>query len=207
LEEQETVAQEMSHRLKNLFAMTDGMIHGSAKSADTPQAMAGALSGRIHALASAHSLVRRKISDLSTSPATTDLNDLIRAVVGAHVSANGRDASSIRLDGPPVSCGDHASNGIALVIHELATNASKYGALKNEDGSIEIGWQILGDKVVLKWEESGGPPIESAPTLNGFGSTLMQRTIKGQFRGVLQRDWRPHGLAVMVTLSLSRMST
>ncbi len=94
LEEQETVAQEMSHRLKNLFAVTDGMIRGSARNAQSPAAMADALSGRLHALASAHSLVRRKVSDSGAILDEKDLGDLIRAVVSAHEAGYEREPIS-----------------------------------------------------------------------------------------------------------------
>lgn len=206
LDEQETVAKEMSHRLKNLFAMTEGMIYASAKNAETPDAMAQALSGRLHALASAHSLVRRKVSDIGSASETTDLGDLIRAVVKPFERAGGRAALRFRIDGPSMSCGGHATNGVALLIHELATNADKYGALKEKNGRIDVTWACDGDKLALKWEETGGPLIEREPTTRGFGNVLAQRTVAGQFRGTLERDWRHEGLAVMMTLGLDRLS-
>ena len=206
VEEQETVALEMSHRLKNLFAVTDGMIRGSAKNAESTTAMADALSGRIHALASAHSLVRRKVSEIGAAPGTTDLENLIRTVVSAHALARNLDVSPFMIDGPQISCGDHASNGISLVVHELATNAVKYGALKKEGGRIDIGWQTVGDKLNLTWDETGGPLIRRAPATSGFGTTLTQRIVRGQFRGILECDWRPQGLAVTMTLALDRLS-
>lgn len=130
LEEQETVAKEMSHRLKNVFAMADGMIRVSARNAATPAAMAQALSGRLHALANAHALVRRKISDIGSEPPATDLHDLIQAIVKAHEPSEDELPSPFAIAGPAIACGDHATNGIALLIHELTTNAAKYGAAR-----------------------------------------------------------------------------
>ena len=206
LEEQEIVAQEMSHRLKNLFAVTDGMIRGSARSAKSPAAMAKALSGRLHALASAHSLVRRKVSDSGTVLDEKDLGDLIRAVVSAHELGSEHSASQFHIDGPAVSCSDHASSSLALLIHELATNASKYGALNDTSGRVTITWKPKGPMLDLTWTENGGPIIRSAPVQGGFGTTLAQRLVKGQFGGVLSRDWRPEGLSVAMTLSISRLT-
>lgn len=206
LEEQETVAQEMSHRLKNMFAVTDGMIRGSARNAESPAAMATALSGRLHALASAHSLVRRKVSDSSAISDQKDLGDLIRAVVSAHEPASGRRASPVHIEGPAFSCSDHACSGLALIIHELATNAVKYGALKGSKGRITITWKTIGPMLHLEWSEKGGPVIKSAPTRSGFGSILAQRTVKGQFGGVLSRNWRLHGLSITMTLSIARLT-
>ena len=206
LEEQETVAKEMSHRLKNLFAMTDGMIHASARNADTPDAMAEALSGRIHALASAHSLVRRKVSELGSASEVIDLGELLRAVLRPHDRVDEHGLSRFSIEGTPISCGDHATNGVALFIHELATNAAKYGALKTKNGRIRVAWSQETDKLALTWEETGGPRIESAPTTSGFGSVLAQRIVTSQFRGRLERDWRPEGLMVTMVFRLDKLS-
>lgn len=207
LEEQETVAREMSHRLKNLFSITDSMIRGSARNADSAAAMADALSGRLHALASAHSLVRRKVSDSGSISDQKDLGDLIRAVVSAHEADADSGVSPFHIDGPAVRCSDHASSGLALIIHEFATNASKYGALSDPNGRISIDWEVEGPMLRLIWMESGGPTIDSEPLRRGFGSALAQRTVKGQFGGALTRDWRPQGLCITMTLSVARLST
>ena len=206
LEEQETVAQEMSHRLKNMFAVTDGMIRGSVRNAESPAAMADALSGRLHALASAHSLVRRKVTDSGANSDRKDLGDLIRAVVSAHEPASGRSASAVHIEGPAISCSDQACSGLALIIHELATNAVKYGALKRPKGRITVTWKTVGPMLHLEWSEKGGPVVKSAPTRTGFGSILAQRTVKGKFGGVLNREWSPHGLSITMTLSVARLT-
>lgn len=206
LEEQETVAEEMGHRLNNLFAVAEGMIRGTARNAESPAAMAEALSGRLHALAGAHSLVRRKAGGSGGIPDEKDLGDLIRAVMSPHEMGVERSASPFHIEGPAVNCSGHASSGLALIIHELATNASKYGALKEAEGRIAITWQTKGPMLHLKWTENGGPVIESVPTRRGFGSILAQRTIKSQFDGVLSRDWSPQGLSVTMTLSIARLA-
>ncbi|CAN5146607.1 HWE histidine kinase domain-containing protein [soil metagenome] len=207
LEEQETVAKEMSHRLKNVFAMADGMIRVSAKNAATPEEMAQALSGRLHALADAHALVRRKVSDIGSAPPATDLGDLIHAIVKAHEPPDDDGLSPFSIEGPAIACGDHATNGIALVVHELATNAAKYGALHNKAGRIAIRWTIDDAQLVLTWTETGGPAVLATPDHSGFGTTLAARTLAGQFRGSIDRDWRPGGLAVTMRLSLDRIGS
>lgn len=206
LDEQETVAKEMSHRLKNLFAMTDGMIRATARSADTPASMAEALSGRLHALARAHSLVRRKVSDIGSAPEATDLGELIRAILEPHARVDQQGVPAFCIEGAPLDCGNHASNGLALVIHELATNAAKYGALSHKDGRIRIGWSRKANRLELNWEETGGPPIEGAPTGSGFGTVLAQRTVEGQLRGKVEWSWRYEGLAVTMVFRIDRLS-
>lgn len=207
LEEQETVAREMSHRLKNLFAVTDGMIRGSARNAKSPAAMANALSGRLHALASAHSIVRRRVSDSGAITDERGLSDLIRAVVSAHEPRSKRRASPFQVRGEAITCSAHASSGLALIFHELATNASKYGALKNTAGRIAITWEVMGAMLHLQWSETGGPPIGSVPAQSGFGTLLVQRTIKGQFGGAVSREWDPKGLSVKMTLLVARLTS
>jgi two-component sensor histidine kinase len=196
----------MGHRLSNLFAITEGMIRGTARSAESPAAMAESLSGRLHALASANALVRRKVGDSGAIVEKKDLGDLVRAVVGPHAMAVESHGPPLRIEGPAVSCSDHASSGLALIIHEFATNASKYGALKNPGGRISISWEVKGAMLHLDWTESGGPPIESTPTRRGFGSMLAQRTVKSQFGGEIARDWSRQGLSITMTLSLARLA-
>ena len=129
LAEQQTLAQEMSHRVKNLFAMTTGLVRLSAKDAGTKDDLVRLLSGRLRALADVHALVRRDFgAQHSAAPRSSDLGDLIRTIVQPYEKGDSGSKSRISIDGPPVSCADHAINGIALVLHELATNATKYGA-------------------------------------------------------------------------------
>lgn len=195
LGEQELLAREMSHRLKNLFAMTDGMIHGSARKAESVQELATALSGRLHALADAHSLVQRD-AGATGSGKTIDLADLIRDVVKAHELA-GDGGSRIAVEGPRVPCGEHATNGVALMIHELATNAAKYGALAVPAGRVEIDWRLDGGRLILRWAESGGPRV-AQPVRTGFGTSLIAMTAERQFHGKIGYDWAPEGLAVTI---------
>jgi two-component sensor histidine kinase len=206
LDEQETLTQEMSHRLKNLFAMTDGMIRMSARGATTKSELAEVLSGRLHALASAHALVRRDLRDIGPLPRASQLDALLRAIVKPHEDCSDTARSRFSMRGPAIGCGDHATNGMALVFHELATNAAKYGALSVDEGHVDVSWQQREGKLVLRWVERGGPPIESPPRNSGFGNKLTQTTVVGQFGGTLEYDWQPAGLAVTISLPVERLS-
>lgn len=79
--------------------------------------------------------------------------------------------------GPDVALGDHATNGVALVLHELATNAAKYGALSRDGGTVAVSWTIEGPELVLTWQEQGGPLVGGAPATLGFGSHLVKETV------------------------------
>jgi two-component sensor histidine kinase len=205
LDEQETLTQEMSHRVKNLFAITDGMIRGTARGAADKNEMAHALSGRLHALASAHTLVSRKLHEVGRVPRVGDIETLIKAVVAPHEHTDLGLPSRFALEGPHVDCGDHAINGVALVFHELTTNAVKYGALSNEQGRVDIRWTLDGDMLDLRWREHDGPAVVAAPTTNGFGSTLVRKTIAGQFGGSVDYDWAEGGLTVAMRLPLAKV--
>jgi two-component sensor histidine kinase len=111
------------------------------------------------------------------------------------------------VEGPEVRVGSNTTTSLALVLHELATNAAKYGSLSNTEGRLHIRWQIAeGEVVDLVWTEAGGPPIAAAPGFEGFGSQLSQRSIAGQLGGTLSRDWRPDGLRVHMRMPMDRLT-
>ena len=110
---------------------------------------------------------------------------------------NGIDAlgeDQFKIEGPPIRLGDRATNGFALVLHELATNAAKYGALKVSTGSVQVAWRLENGHLLLTWQERGGPAIDGGPTKQGFGSVLSRNTVVDQLRGTLRHDWHPTGL-------------
>jgi two-component sensor histidine kinase len=206
LDEQETLAREMSHRVKNLFSMIDALIRISGKGMVSADEMTKLLSGRLHALASAHALVRRSFSPAGQLPQSSDLKALIGAIVAPHERPQGDGVARFSTHGPPIECGEHATNGIALVCHELTTNAAKYGALTTEEGAIDVSWWRRDDVLVMHWLECGGPQIEEPPEKSGFGSALAQATIVRQFGGTLDCAWRRTGLAVTVTLPIEKLA-
>lgn len=205
LEQQEILTREMSHRLKNVFAIVDGMIRISDRSTTSKADLVQMLSGRLHALAAAHSLVRRGFSEVHE--AVSDLRALLKVIVEPHdvVSADGRGKFS--FDGPGIMCGEQAVNGLALIFHELATNAAKYGVLGRGSGRIDVGWRLRDADLVVTWLEQGDMAIEAAPQHKGFGSTLLESTVTRQFQGSVEHDWRPDGLVVTIALPLSRLET
>ncbi len=197
LDDQQTLTKEMSHRVKNVFAVADGMIRVSAKNADSPQKMAEDLSARMHALAIAHSLVRRSFADVQAG--TTDLSALVLAILSPHALETNLD-----IQGPLVPVAEHATNGLALIFHELATNSAKYGALSRH-GTVKVTWQAEGEHLTIRWEEAGGPAIAAPPSKKGFGSALVERTTLSQFGGTIHCDWKPSGLHVIMCVALGKL--
>ncbi len=199
LEAQERLTHEMSHRVKNLFALTDAMIRQTAKGSETKEAMANALVGRLGALASAHSLVLR---DAAATSEAVDLQKLIAAVATPHDHEALPEKARIRISGPQLACNEQNASSIALVFNELATNAVKYGALGGAEGRVDISWAIKGETVHFDWSEHGGPAPEK-PSRTGFGSKLVELTVVRQLEGTLAYDWQPGGLAASVSLPRS----
>lgn len=204
--EQETLTNEMGHRVKNLFSIVGGMIRVSARAATTSQEMEESLSGRLAALAAAHAVVRRTFDDKGIAGQASQLDEIIRTILRPHAGPWIFGQDPIKVEGPPVLLGDRATNGLALVLHELATNAAKYGALKGEAGSLQVCWHLDDGRLVLTWQERGGPAINGEPNKQGFGSVLSKNTVVGQFGGILRHDWNPAGLMVKITIPVDRLS-
>lgn len=183
-QQQETLAREMSHRVKNLFALANGMIRITARNVETKDQLVEKLTGRIQALADANALVRRSFSD--TLPERVDLSELLRRILRPH------DHGKSSIEGPPLSIGERATNGLALIFHELATNAAKYGALSVEGGSVAVVWTAHETELHLQWREADGP-VTKQPQNDGFGTRLIAMTVQG-FGGSIRYSWRHEGL-------------
>jgi two-component sensor histidine kinase len=157
----------------------------------------------LHALAAAHSLVRPSFSD--AQGAASSLAELLSIVIEPHEPPAIAGKRRLSIGGPPVLCSGKSVNGLALVFHELATNAAKYGALCNDTGRVDVVWQIDDDDLGITWSEDGGTQIPSPTAPKGFGSTLVEATVIRQFGGTLSYDWRPTGLSVNIVVPLSRL--
>lgn len=196
-EARQLLLRELNHRVKNLFTIATGMISMTARSATSPQEMAVTLKGRLMALAKAHALIRIGESGVD-APREVPLEALLREILRPHLDAGRRD--QVRLNGPEVLLGERTSTGLALILHELATNAAKYGALAAADGRLAVGWRVEGERLRLDWTEhlpAGGVTRPSQP---GFGSSLAQSTVRGQLRGTIAVDWADSGIAIALEM-------
>lgn len=196
LEDQEMLTQEINHRIKNLFAVTDAIITMARRETQTKDEMADAVLGRVRALSDATSLVRPSIG-VRSLPRRVGLNDLITTILSPFGPPT--------LSGPEIRLGEHATNSLALILHELATNAAKHGALSNHCGGVGVAWKVEREHLNLTWEEAGGPAV-APPSNKGFGSTLLERTI-ASCGGALEHVWSPRGLTVRITIPSDRLST
>ena len=110
------------------------------------------------------------------------------------------------LEGPGIRLGARATTALALVLHEFATNAAKYGAFSGDGGCVSVRWSQRGDALALQWRETGGPEIAAEPTRQGFGSTLARDTIVRQLEGTFTLHWRKEGLAADFVLPLAMLA-
>ena len=208
LHHQEMLTREMSHRVKNLFAIAIGMVSISAKSAATSEDMAKTLSGRLNALARAHDLVCRGVQADGEIIREATLTGLLEAIFQPYADLAPTGAlKRIVINGPDLVIGERVLTSLALVLHELATNAAKYGALSLGEGLVHVTWHIAGGNLLLRWEEHKGPRIEKTPTSEGFGSILVRRSIVGQLGGELDYIWKPEGFSAFISIPMERISS
>ncbi|HEV2363142.1 MAG TPA: chemotaxis protein CheB [Caulobacteraceae bacterium] len=203
-QQQKLLLREMDHRVKNLFAIVGGMVTLTARSAATPRDLAETVQGRLDALASAHRLVMPQQGH-KTPHAT--LEELVRAILAPYIEPARADGHPrVEIDGPEVSVGNDTATGLALVIHELATNAAKYGALSVSGGHVGVSWSTANGRLCLSWQEAGGPLVNGAPSHEGFGARLARRSVKGQLGGDMVVHWNPDGLAVVISAPMERLA-
>ena len=203
------LTRELNHRVKNLFAVVAGMIGLTARTAATPKAMAAALRSRVQALASAHALIQPAITGETIETADVTLQTLAAAILEPHMRGA---ADAVTLSGPPVPLKPNVASSLALVLHELATNAAKYGALSTPDGRLAIEWSVERDDdgqrdtdLRVTWSETGGPTISAPPDRKGFGSTLIDMTVRGQMNGSIHSEWDEKGVRHDLRLPLDRL--
>ena len=199
-ERQQLLLREMSHRVKNLFALTGSVVALSARSAETAREVVDLARERLTALARAHALT---FSDSETAPQPTTLHSLVRAIVAPfdqpeepRIAISGVDA--------PVSGG--AVTALALLLHEFATNAAKYGALSSEGGTIAIHCAEVDENIVVTWTERGGPPVVPPGEHEGFGGVRSRLAVGSQLSGEIARDWAPQGLTMRLTAPKRRLA-
>ena len=178
---------ETEHRTKNIMATVQAAVHLSH--AENVEDFKKSIEGRIQAMANVQRLF------VASRWAGAELRQLITQEVEAYRRGDG---TRLQIDGPEVFLAPDAAQTVAVTIHELATNAAKYGALSVSDGRVGVKWATRDDRLVLSWVETDGPPV-TEPTREGFGVRVMGRMIK-QINGEVELDWRSTGLACEITI-------
>jgi two-component sensor histidine kinase len=183
--------EELNHRVKNTLAVLQSIATQTFRSAT--RAEREKFEGRLGALAQAHNLLSQEKWQ------SAELREVIARVLQPYLINN---PERVRMFGPRVPLAPRLAVVLSMILHEIATNAAKYGALSNDTGTIAIDWEILeeanGRKLRLIWTEAGGPPV-TAPVQRGFGSRLIERSARDQLGGEATVDFLPRG--VVYTLS------
>ena len=204
---QSLLLEEMRHRINNLFAVTNSLVTLSARTSKTPTEMEAAIKERLAALSRAQQLTRRGLiqQEIEFSDQPT-LKGLIHAIFAPYVAAGSNSPERIVVSGCDQEVNDSAVTSVALLLHELATNAAKYGALSASTGVVHIDCSSKEDWLVMTWEERGGPPIDGPPNREGFGGSLARKIVANQFRGRFSNEWNSSGLSIRIEIPLAHLN-
>lgn len=204
LEEREMIAHELSHRIKNIFSVIAGLIGLSARQHPEMTDIAEDLRDRILALGRAHDFVRPHSSESAPriGAGVGRLRGILEQIFAPYRAVDG---SRIALSGDDPMIDDRSATPLALLFHELATNAAKYGALSTAAGSVSLHVERDGDDVRIEWRERDGPPAQE-PQNPGFGSRLMTLSVERQLGGRMRRDWSADGLSISLWIPSRSMS-
>ncbi len=199
----EILSQELSHRIKNIFAIISGLISMTARGNENFREPAETLKGRIAALGRAHDYVRPRNDEMRAEVGEITIHQLLSEIFVAYPAfAENR----LLISGGDIGVSDRAATPVALVFHELATNSMKYGALAAEKGHVDLAISREDDMVIFKWSENGGTAISSPPSHSGFGSKLVEMSVTQQLGGTLERLWLPTGLQIHMEVQASRLA-
>jgi len=188
------LVEELNHRVKNTLAILQAIAVQTFRSAT--RAEREKFEGRLGALAEAHNLLSK------VKWQGSELQDVVEQVLQPYLLNN---PQRIRMSGPKVPLSPRLAVVLSMIVHEIATNATKYGALSNETGSVALDWEVTHDnakrKLRMIWAETGGPPV-TAPVQRGFGSRLIERSARDQLGGEATVDFLPRGVVYTVTCVL-----
>jgi PAS domain S-box-containing protein len=202
-EQQQLLMREMNHRIKNLFALAGSVVNLSARNAETPEAFKEKVLSRLQALSQAHALtMTQDPTQAGGASATVSLHALIRAILLPYEGEAG--TPRVKVAGDNLDMLSTSTTAFALLLHEFATNAAKYGALSSPNGYLEIGCGVGEGRLEITWVEKGGPAIERQGIIEGFGSVLT-RVSAQSLGGSITHKWNPEGVAIILDCDLERI--
>jgi PAS domain S-box-containing protein len=192
----DALVAELNHRVKNTLALVQSIAANTSRNTESVDDFLEGLEGRLHALAVSHRMLTE------TDWRGGDLRSLVHAALRPFLV---RDMSRRTLEGERVLLDTRATQSLAMILHELASNAAKYGALSNREGAIRVSWKTEvapdGAELVVVWEESGGPEVKR-PTRRGSGTSLVERTTSYELQGEAELDFRAEGVRCTLRIPL-----
>lgn len=200
----EILSQELSHRIKNIFAIISGLISMTLRGDEKLGELADTLKGRIAALGRAHEYVRPHNDKAQTDNEAVTIRHLLSEIFASYPAFTEQRLS---ISGGDIAVSDRAATPVALVFHELATNSMKYGALAADKGRVDIVISQEAGMLRFKWTESGGAAINTPPSHSGFGSKLVDMSVTQQLGGSIERLWLTTGLQIVMEVQTSRLAS
>jgi PAS domain S-box-containing protein len=194
-EDRELLINELNHRVKNTLATVQSVARQTLTGRGVPQAVQRGFEARLQALGNVHSLLTEHNWE------GAGLREVIEMSLGPHGAA---DRRAFGIAGPDFRLRPKSAVALSMAMHELATNAAKYGALGAQDGRVDIAWQIEGGRFSLAWRESGGPSVKP-PTRRGFGSRLIERGLAAELRGRVKIEYRAEGVVCSIEAPLDAL--
>lgn len=194
--QQDVLLREINHRIKNLFTLTSGLISLSARNAVSVEELAVDLRARLKALADAHDLTLPDLKHADLGGSTTTLASLMRVILAPHEVG---DAPRIAIGGGDAPIGARALTSLALLLHELATNAAKYGALSTPKGHLSVDISASDDTLQIQWTEATGQNVPAGTFNDGFGTALEKAVLRGLDANIC-RTWRQDGLSLTLRI-------
>jgi len=207
-ERRDLLLAEMNHRVENLLVMASGITSLSARSATSVKGLAADVASRLAALARAHELTLppRRAEPVALG-ATVSLHALIDTIVTPFEVRTPDGTRRVSVTGPDVDIAAGSPlTGMALLLHEFATNAAKHGTFTAPAGTIDVQCSVAGDRLVVVWSERGGPAVRPPGEATGFGSRLVDLTVRRQLAGEITRSWRPEGLVLRLAVERDRLA-
>lgn len=202
MDQREIISHELSHRIKNIFAVIGGLIGLSARQHPDHRVVTDELRERVLALGRAHDYVRPHSSQSNPSGRPPTLRAMLDELIAPYQRY---DKPRIVVEGDDPLIDDRSATPLALTFHELATNATKYGALSQDDGTVSVEVDASSDMVAIEWRENGDKAV-STPDTSGFGTRLIELSIERQLGGTITRVWKPHGLVATITIPFAAMA-
>jgi two-component system CheB/CheR fusion protein len=197
-EHKNVLMAELDHRVKNTLMVITSLIAQTAKSVDSPRQFAQIIEGRIQALSRVHNLLNQNDWDRAA------LRDVISGELAPY--RTGTDENIVIGGNAEVCLTPKATQTLAMALHELATNAAKYGALSTPAGKVTVNWNVANSrkepKLSIEWLESGGPPVKP-PTRRGFGSQLIERIVNYELHATVQRNFHAAGVRCTIEIPLT----
>jgi PAS domain S-box-containing protein len=194
---QRLLINELNHRVKNTLSSIQSIVHQTLRGVQSREEASKAITERILAMSRAHNVLTNENWD------GADLREMVDSALEAF-QIEGRD--SIKVSGPDLRIGPHAAMSIALALHELCTNAVKYGALSEPEGVVDVRWHVdSDDRFQLTWTERGGPEVVPGDR-KGFGSRLILQVLPRELRGTAHIDYRPSGVVFTLSSSVEAVS-